>query len=72
VPSIGRLNLVAHFQAKETDIELSDREACLAGKTLDGQKLEDCDSVRTIPDVDGDSLLDVAEEARDTRTAIRC
>jgi len=59
----GIEDLLAHFWVKDTGIAFGDRMACLAGKTLDGKRFEGCDSVRTVPDMDGDSLLDADETA---------
>lgn len=59
----GIEDLLAHFWVEDTGIAFGDRMACLAGKTLDGKRFEGCDSVRTVPDMDGDSLLDADEAA---------
>ena len=56
-----RLDLVAHFQTDETGISFGERTACLKGETLDGTPLSGCDDVRTVPDKDGDGLLDEQE-----------
>jgi hypothetical protein len=42
----GELDLLMHFDNRETWIALGDTEACLAGETLDGESFLGCDSVR--------------------------
>jgi len=63
----GVTDLLAHFRAENTGIEYGDRVACISGKKLDGKKFDGCDSIRTVPDMDGDSLLDVDEAAIGTQ-----
>ncbi|MFH0791036.1 MAG: choice-of-anchor U domain-containing protein [Candidatus Omnitrophota bacterium] len=44
----GLLDVVLHFKTQDLNLEPSDTEACLTGKTLSGQEFKGCDSVQIV------------------------
>jgi len=59
----GYMDLISHYSIAATGISFGDMSACVTGETVDGMRFEGCDSVRTVPDMDGDRLLDIEELA---------
>jgi hypothetical protein len=62
----GFMDLMVHFRIDETGIVFGDTITCLSGEAFNGNAFEGCDTVRTVPDMDGDALLDVDEAASGT------
>jgi hypothetical protein len=44
----GDLDLVLHYETRQTGIDFGDSQACLSGTTFGGTPIEGCDSVRTL------------------------
>jgi hypothetical protein len=59
----GYSDLIAHFRIEETGLVFGDRIACVSGEEIEGTRFKGCDSIRTVPDIDGDELIDANEEA---------
>jgi hypothetical protein len=64
-------DLVTHFWVEETGIAFGTMMACLEGETFGGMPFSGCDAVRTVPEMDGDGILDVQEEVFGTNPLIR-
>jgi hypothetical protein len=62
----GLPDLLVHFDTGESGIVFGTLVACVEGAALDGKPFNGCDAVRTVPDMDGDKLLDVEEMALGT------
>jgi len=58
----GLTDLVEYFRSDESGIEFGQMEACISGATLDGTPFKGCDTIRTIPDMDGDDIRDNMEK----------
>jgi len=59
-------DLVMHFRIEKTGIAFGHVVACVTGKALGGAPFRGCDAVRTVPDMDGDGLLDMDEASLGT------
>ena len=44
----GRLDMLLHYETQETGIDPGDTQACLTGKTVGGQPIAGCDSIKTL------------------------
>jgi hypothetical protein len=64
------MDLMAHYRTAEAGIVFGTLVACVSGETLGGKPFNGCDAVRTVPDMDGDKLLDVEESALGTNALI--
>jgi len=67
----GFADLLAHFPTEEAGIVFGTLVACVDGETLDGKPFNGCDAVRTVPDMDGDKLLDTEEATLGTNPLSR-
>ena len=56
-------DLVIHFRIPESEIAFGDVEGCVTGGMISGGEFRGCDSLHTVPDTDGDGLLDTEEAA---------
>ncbi|MCZ7570780.1 MAG: Ig domain-containing protein [Ardenticatenaceae bacterium] len=45
----GDLDMMLHFAARQTGIAVGDPQACLTGETVFAQKIQGCDTIRTVP-----------------------
>ena len=45
----GHTDLLAHFDVRDTAIAFGDTELCLVAETNDGETLEGCDRIQTVP-----------------------
>lgn len=62
----GLADLISHYYTEETGIAFGEMTACLYGRTLDRARFSSCDAIRTVPDIDGDGLMDLDEQAAGT------
>jgi sugar lactone lactonase YvrE len=67
----GFADLVSHYHTEDTGIGFGEMMACLRGETLDDVPFNGCDAVRTVPDMDGDQILDPDEEGMGTNAFFR-
>jgi arylsulfatase A-like enzyme len=67
----GLTDLIAHYRIEKAGIAFGDLSACVTGETIAGTPFRGCDAVRTVPDMDGDKLLDVDEATFGTNALSR-